>query len=69
MTTVQSIKDFRTHLGIIREKKGMTQSQLSKYSGMDLSYIQAIENGNDEIELEVLITIADALEIEIKGLA
>jgi transcriptional regulator with XRE-family HTH domain len=64
-----SIKDFRTHLGMIREKKGITQSELSRYTGLTVSHIQALENGNDEPELEILITLADSLEVEIKGLA
>jgi transcriptional regulator with XRE-family HTH domain len=70
MITVQAtIKDFRTHLGMIRENKGITQSELSRYSGLTLTHIQAIEEGNDEPELETLITLADTLEVEIKGLA
>lgn len=68
-TTQTSIKDFRSHLGMIREKKGITQSELSRYTGLTLSYIQAIEDGNDEPELETLIALADTLEVEIKGLA
>jgi transcriptional regulator with XRE-family HTH domain len=70
MITVQAtIKDFRTHLGLIREKKGITQSELSRYTGLTLSDIQAIENGNDEPELDTLIALADTLEVDLKGLA
>ena len=69
MITVQTtIKDFRTQLGVIREKKGISQTDLSRYTGLTLSYIQAIESGADEPELETLIALADTLEIEIKGL-
>lgn len=66
MTVQATIRDFRNHLGIIREKKGLSQIQLSKYSGLELSYIQAIENGHAEPELVILLTIADTLEVEVK---
>jgi transcriptional regulator with XRE-family HTH domain len=69
MTTNQArIQDFRSRLGMIREKKGLTQSQLSKYSGFDLHFIQEIESGTIEPELVVLLTLADTLEVEIRGL-
>ena len=67
-TNFARIQDFRNHLGMIRENKGLTQSQLSKYSGLDLTYIQEIENGTAEPELVVLLTLADTLEIEVKGM-
>jgi transcriptional regulator with XRE-family HTH domain len=66
MRVQTTIKDFRSHLGSFREQKGFTQLQLSKYSGLDLSYIQAIENGHADPELVVLLTIADTLEIDVK---
>jgi DNA-binding XRE family transcriptional regulator len=62
------IHDFRTSLGMIREKKGLTQSQLSKYSGLDLHYIQEIENGTVDPELVIILTIANTLEIDVKDL-
>ena len=62
------ILDLRTQLAIIREKKGYTQSQLSKYSGLDLTTIQDIETGKTEPELVVLLTIADTLEVDVKDL-
>jgi transcriptional regulator with XRE-family HTH domain len=64
-----SIKDFKTHLISFREQKGFTQSEMSKYAGLDLNAYQSIENGLDEPELEVLLVIADTLEIELRGLA
>ena len=62
------ILDLRTQLAIIREKKGYSQSQLSKYSGLDLTTIQDIETGKTEPELVVLLTIADTLEVDVKDL-
>jgi transcriptional regulator with XRE-family HTH domain len=62
------IQDFRYHLADMRESKGYSQSQLSQYSGLDLDYIQEIESGSADLELSVLITLAETLEIDIKGL-
>ena len=64
-----SIKDFKTHLVSLREQKGLTQSEMSKYAGLDLPAYQSIESGLDEPELDVLLAIADTLEVEIRGLA
>jgi len=62
-----TIRDFRTHLGTIREQQGISQQELSRYSGLELSYIQEIENGDVVPELVVLLTIADTLDIDVKG--
>jgi transcriptional regulator with XRE-family HTH domain len=64
-----SIKDFKTHLVSFRERKGLSQSEMSKYAGLDLNVYQSIESGLDEPELDVLLAIADTLEVEIRGLA
>jgi transcriptional regulator with XRE-family HTH domain len=66
MKTATTIKNFKDHLGMIREQKGISQQELSRYSGLDLSYIQEIEKGHTEPELVVLLTIADSLEIDVK---
>jgi|GEM_PF-4443139 len=65
-SNVARINDFRTSLGIIREERGFTQSQLSKYSGLDLQFIQEIENGTIDPELVVILAIANTLEIDVK---
>lgn len=66
--TATNLHEFRTHLGMIREKKGLSQSQLSKYSGLDLTYLQGIESGAIDPELVVLVALANTLEIEVKGM-
>ena len=68
ITNFNRIQDFRNQIGTIREHRGLSQSQLSKYSGLDIQYIQEIESGSEEPEFIVLITLANALEIEVKGL-
>jgi transcriptional regulator with XRE-family HTH domain len=62
------IQDLRTSLTLIREQKGLSQYQLSKYSGLELHYIQEIENGTIDPELVVILTLANTLEIEVKDL-
>ena len=62
-----TIQDFRTHLGIFREERGISQQELSRYSGLEVSYIQELENGETVPELVILLTIADTLEIDVKG--
>lgn len=66
--TTTNLQDFKTRLGMIREKKGLSQSQLSKYSGLDLNYLQGIESGAIDPELVVLVTLADTLEIDVRGM-
>jgi transcriptional regulator with XRE-family HTH domain len=66
MRVETTIKDFKDHLGMIREQKGISQQELSRYSGLELSYIQEIEKGYADPELVVLLTIADTLEIDVK---
>jgi putative transcriptional regulator len=63
-----TIQDFKAHLSLIREQKGFSQSQLSRYSGLDLKTIQEIETGKTEPELVVVLTLADTLEVSIKDL-
>ena len=46
-----------------RKKKGLTQKQLAKKSGVSISCIQHYEYGNVEPGLFNLVCMADALEI------
>lgn len=67
-TNEASLADFRKCLGQLRERKGLTQLQLSRYSGLDLLYIQQIESGSIDPELVTILTIADILDVGIKDL-
>ena len=69
MTTYTSLKEFRTHLRTIREAKGLSQSQLSRYAGLELTTIQEIESGYADPEFIVLLTIAGTLEVELSGIS
>ncbi|MBD8045831.1 helix-turn-helix domain-containing protein [Clostridium faecium] len=49
-----------------RKKRGMTLNELSKKSGVSLSFISDIENGRRLPGLEKSKAIADALSIDVK---
>lgn len=53
-----------------RNKKGLTQEQLANNVGISYSYLTQIEAPNvvKKMSLEVLLDIADALEIDVKDL-
>ena len=49
----------------IREKQGLSQSDLSKLSGVSASHIGYIENGEREPTVSILCKIAKALNVSI----
>lgn len=52
----------------IREKKGLSQEQLSKLSGVSASHIGYIENGEREPTVSILCRIGKALNVSILDL-
>ena len=52
----------------IREKKGLSQEQLSRLSGVSASHIGYIENGEREPTVSVLCRLAKALNVSILDL-
>lgn len=57
------------NLKIIRESRGIGVNELARRSGVNASYISAIENGRRENpSKEILSKIADALEIPVEEL-
>lgn len=61
MTIADKVKYFRL-------KKGLTQVQLSKLSGIAQSNIASCETGNRPIGLQVAKKLAQALEVDYKSL-
>lgn len=47
----------------IRSKKKMSQGDLCRKSGIDRGYMSAIENGKNNITINTLAKIAEALEV------
>lgn len=52
----------------IREKKGLSQEELAKLSGISASHIGYIENGERQPTLLVMCKLADALKVSINEL-
>lgn len=52
----------------IRERKGLSQEQLSRLSGVSASHIGYIENGEREPTVSVLCRLAKALNVSILDL-
>jgi transcriptional regulator with XRE-family HTH domain len=49
---------------LLRDKKGMTQEELEKRTGINAKYISAIEGGQKNITLSTLDKIAKGLDVE-----
>ncbi len=49
---------------VMRERKGLTQDQLSERAGINAKYISAIERGQKNLTVLTLEKIAKGLEVE-----
>ena len=63
-------KEIGIKIAKYRNKKGLTQEQLANEVGVSYSYITQIEAPNvvKKMSLEVLLDIAETLDIDIKDL-
>ncbi len=59
-------KDFGLRLMQLRKERKMSQETLSELSGLNRPYISGIEQGKRNVSLEVIESLAKALEIQIK---
>ena len=51
-------------IGTERDKKGLTQEQLSGMAGISRSHLAALENGDKTPRLDTLWRIAEALSVK-----
>lgn len=69
MPNLRKVGSFFENLGhrlaAFRRKRGLTQEQLSELAGLDRSYISQLERGLTNPSLDVLLRIAQALELDI----
>ena len=49
-----------------RKKRGISQSELGKKSGLRQETISSIENGNPSVKLETLLAVLATLDLELR---
>ena len=59
-------KDFGKRLMQLRKERKISQETLAELSGLNRPYISGIEQGKRNVSLEVMESLAKALEIKIK---
>lgn len=60
-----SIQEIATSIKVARNKKGLSQRELSAKTGVPQSHISRIENGMIDLQTSSLIEIARALDLEL----
>ena len=63
-----AIKQFATHVRILREKAGMSQQELADLAELSKLTIQRVENAKYSVTLDTMISISEALQIPLKKL-
>lgn len=61
-------KPFREHLRMLREAKGLSQTQLEERIGKEANYITRVETGRLEPPLDVITRIAHELDVSVSDL-
>lgn len=62
---------YKSNLKLMREEKGLSRSELSKLSGVNVRTIEAYEQGLKDInsaKVSTVLTLADALGCEIENI-
>jgi transcriptional regulator with XRE-family HTH domain len=68
MKNPAGIKEFATHLRVLREKAGLSQQELADMAEVSKITIQRIENAKYSVTLDTLISISSALNVPLKKL-
>lgn len=63
---VDKLFDSENKIGVWREYRGMTMTELAKAVGVSQSYISDIENDKKDGSVKVIKAIADALDADIE---
>ncbi|WP_098741243.1 helix-turn-helix transcriptional regulator [Paenibacillus sp. EZ-K15] len=61
-------KQLAQRIRAFRKLKGLTQQELAERTGISLAVLGAIERGNRRAEEQMLVQIADVLEITMQEL-
>lgn len=65
MKNPKAIKNFGTQFRKFRESKNLSQQKLADMANINKGTIRTIENGLNGVSIDVLISIAIALEVPI----
>lgn len=68
MKNPTQVKNFGTHLRKIREERGLSQKELGDMANVAKITIQRIENAKYAVTLDVLFSIAIAIEMSVSDL-
>ena len=61
-------KRFVAKLAYVRKSKKLSQMKLAEIVDMNFNYIGQIERGEANVTIKTMITLADALDVELKEL-
>jgi len=64
----KKIRFSREKLKALRESKGMSQTKLAEFSGLNRSEVWKLEAGKNQPRTETLLQLADGLGIKIQDL-
>jgi transcriptional regulator with XRE-family HTH domain len=65
---LEPLKNIGKKIRFYRQQKKWSQEQLANKLGKNKSYISRVENGKERPNLEFLVSVADALGINVKDL-
>jgi transcriptional regulator with XRE-family HTH domain len=61
----QTAPDFGKATKLLRQKQGISQTELRKLTGLEASYISRLENGKFEPTVKTIIKLAKAFKISV----
>jgi len=64
----EAISELGKRVKYLRRLKNLTQAQFAEKVGLSVNYISQIETGLANPRLRTLLTLAQGLDVEIKGL-
>ncbi len=62
------LKEFGKRVRDLRKAQGLSQEDLAERAGLHYTYIGGVERGERNLSLKSIEMIADALEVDIRGL-
>lgn len=61
-------KTVGVNVGKLREEKGLSQSELARRIQIDRSHINRLEGGKNNVTVDILVKIADELDVPLVAL-